>query len=60
VRSAVILTQSRLLPANRERFAMITFIHFLKRLIHRNEIWSVPDALLQDIGLTRVLVEFAY
>jgi hypothetical protein len=39
---------------------MITFIHFFRRLIHQNEIWCVPDALLQDIGLTRVLVEFSY
>jgi hypothetical protein len=37
---------------------MITFIHFLKRLIHHNEVCPVPDALLRDIGLSRLLVEF--
>ena len=33
---------------------MTTFIHFLKRLIHHDEICPVPDALLRDIGISRV------
>jgi hypothetical protein len=37
---------------------MIILIHFFQRLFHQNETCPVPDALLQDIGLTRVLVEF--
>ena len=37
---------------------MFTFIHFFKRLIHHNEICPVPDALLRDIGLSRLLVNF--
>jgi hypothetical protein len=56
-RSAVILTQARLLVIDRERLAMMTtFIHFFKRLIHHDEICPVPDALLRDIGLSRVLM----
>jgi len=39
---------------------MTTIIHFFQRLIHHNENWPIPDALLQDIGLSRVLVEFPY
>jgi hypothetical protein len=52
-RSAVILTQARLLARDRERLAMTTFIHFFKRLIHHDEICPVPDALLRDIGISR-------
>jgi hypothetical protein len=37
---------------------MMTFIHFFKRLIHHNDICEVPDALLRDIGLSRLLVNF--
>ena len=37
---------------------MFTFIHFFKRLIHYNEMCPVPDALLRDIGLSRLLVNF--
>ena len=33
---------------------MTTFIHFFKRLIHDDEICAIPDALLQDIGLSKV------
>jgi len=40
--------------------SMTTIIHFFQRLIHHNENWPIPDALLQDIGLSRVLVEFPY
>jgi hypothetical protein len=37
---------------------MITFIHFFKRFIYHNDIYPVPDALLRDIGLSRLLVNF--
>jgi hypothetical protein len=37
---------------------MMTFIHFFTRLIHHNDICPVPDALLRDIGLSKVLVDF--
>ena len=37
---------------------MVTFIHFFRRLIHQNEICPVSDALLLDIGLSRLLVNF--
>ena len=43
---------------DRERLAMTTFIHFFKRLIHHDEIYAVPDALLRDIGLSKMLVDF--
>ena len=38
---------------------MMTFIHFFQRLIHHNEICPVPDALLRDIGLSWLLVNFS-
>jgi hypothetical protein len=37
---------------------MNTIIHFFKRLLHHDEIPPVPDAVLQDIGLTKVFVYF--
>ena len=37
---------------------MTTFVHFFKRLIHHDEICAVPDALLRDIGLSKMLVDF--
>ena len=58
MRSVVILPRGHLLAADREQLAMFTFIHFFKRLIHHNEICPVPDALLRDIGLSRLLVNF--
>ena len=59
MRSVVILPREYLLVADRERLAMFTFIHFFKRLIHYNEMCPVfPDALLRDIGLSRLLVNF--
>jgi hypothetical protein len=56
--SAVILTQACLLAGDRERLAMTTIIRFFKRLFQHDETCSIPDALLQDIGLTKVLVYF--
>ena len=56
--SVVILPREYLLVGDRERLAMFTFIHFFKRLIHYNEMCPVPDALLRDIGLSRLLVNF--
>jgi len=38
---------------------MMTFIHFFQHLIHHNENCPVPDALLRDIGLSRLLVNFS-
>jgi hypothetical protein len=35
---------------------MTTFIHFLKHLIHHDEICPVPDALLRDIGRSKALM----
>jgi hypothetical protein len=57
-RSAVILTQARLLVVDRERLAMTTIFSFFKRLIHHNEICPVSDAVLRDIGSSRVFVLF--
>ena len=59
MRSVVILPRGHLLAADRERLTMMTFIHFFQRLIHHNEICPVPDALLRDIGLSRLLVNFS-
>jgi hypothetical protein len=39
---------------------MTTFIHFFReRLIHYDEICAVPDALLRDIGLSKMLADFS-
>jgi hypothetical protein len=38
---------------------MTNFIHFIRRLFHHDEASPVPDALLRDIGLPRVLVYFS-
>ncbi len=37
---------------------MTTLVNFLKRLSHHHGPASVPEALLRDIGLFRVLTEF--
>jgi hypothetical protein len=37
---------------------MTTIIRFFKRLIHDNEICPVSDAVLRDIGSSRVFVLF--
>jgi uncharacterized protein YjiS (DUF1127 family) len=36
---------------------MIAFIDFLRHLIRRRELCSVPDTLLRDIGLSKFQVE---
>jgi hypothetical protein len=38
---------------------MTSLVNFLRRLSHHHEEpASVPEALLRDIGLSRVLIEF--
>jgi hypothetical protein len=37
---------------------MTTLVNFLRRLSHHHEPASVPEALLRDIGLSKVLIEF--
>ena len=37
---------------------MITFIHLLKRLIRHHQLSPVPDTLLRDIGVSKMLVDF--
>src|SRR3954451_10016679 len=54
--SVVILPRGHLLATDRERLAMFTFIYFFKRLSHHNEMCPFPDALLRDIGLSKLLV----
>jgi hypothetical protein len=37
---------------------MTTLVSFLKRLSPHREPYWMPEALLRDIGLSRVLIEF--
>jgi hypothetical protein len=37
---------------------MTTLVNFLRRLSRHHEPCSMPQALLRDIGLSRVLIEF--
>ena len=37
---------------------MTTLVNFLRHLSQHHEPSSVPEAVLRDIGLSRVLIEF--
>jgi hypothetical protein len=37
---------------------MITFIHFIKRLVQHHEVCPVPAEVLRDIGISKIINDF--